>query len=469
MVSRLNRFGVEGLEFVVFRRLAIWGIVGVAFGARLAWALVVESHTRNGASLDPGNYDALARFLIAFGEYVRWPGVPTAYFAPGYPFILAVVYSLFGDAILVAKLLNVVAATATCALVYDIGRNLYGRRVGLLAAAGLAIWPGDIYAVSTTYSEPVFLFAFTATLAFYVRLTRHERRRSNGWWFALGVALGLTTLIRGASLLFLAVFTADWLLRLGWTRQVWIRSALVAAGLILAIAPWVARNWIVMDAPMVLSSDGADALWNAHSPYSTGTHTFSMDRARREMFAEEDALANPEREVAMSRAQSRYALRYWVTHPLEEMRQIPRRLYNFYEHDHWAFMGLGRTVTNPRTGRQHKRLFGRRRDAKLAFVADAYFFTMLGLGVVGVIASIVGGGRDRWTLPLAAAYFQVLHGIVFHGAERFHAPLVPILAVLAAVAVAPLAVWIGSLGRDAIPADSAFGGDADQGSRPVTQ
>ena len=36
-------------------------------------------------------------------------------------------------------------------------------------------------------------------------------------------------------------------------------------------------------------------------------------------------------------------------------------------------------------------------------------------------------------LPLTVAYVTVLHGVVFFGDPRYHAPLVPVFSILAAV------------------------------------
>jgi hypothetical protein len=40
-----------------------------------------------------------------------------------------------------------------------------------------------------------------------------------------------------------------------------------------------------------------------------------------------------------------------------------------------------------------------------------------------------------WILPLAVLYVTALHGVLFAGDPRFHAPLLPAFAVLAAAAL----------------------------------
>lgn len=411
-------------------------ILLAAFTIRLAWVLVVQSDPRFDFQFDANFYQQAARGLLA-GEGYRWyRAQPTAYLPPGYPVVLASVYAVFGENPFVGKLLNVVLATLTCFLVHRVAKHAYGEGVALPAAALFAVCPGDVFASALLLSEVVFGCALMGILLAFLRWSG-EPGASGSWrWLLFGVLLGLASLVRGVALLLLTVFIVVWVLELGWRRPVFRRALLATLGLVLAILPWVVRNAVTMGAPILISADGAYVLFQGHSPIADGTQSFRGSRLRDELFPEYAKLPRPHKEVTMSRAQIAYALRYWATHPKHELSLVPRRLFHLFAHDHWALDQLRRKVPDPATGATRHEVVGAAWDHRFARVADVYFYALLTLALAGLVLSLTSWRPRRWLLPLAFAYFQVLHGVIFIGAARFHAPLVPILAVLASVAVA---------------------------------
>ena len=81
-------------------------------------------------------------------------------------------------------------------------------------------------------------------------------------------------------------------------------------------------------------------------------------------------------------------------------------------------------------------------DKGLGTIATGFFFLVCGLAMVGAWVR----RRDTGVrlLVLAAGYFVALHTLLFVGNPRYHAPLYPILAILAAVGGAALRRWYAS-------------------------
>jgi len=336
--------------------------------------------------------------------------------------------------------LNVVLGTLTCLLAYAIGRRAYGEPVGLLAAAFLAVFPSEVYAASTTLSEVSFSFLLAGTLYAFMVWTRDSPRPSAWCWLVLGLMLGAATLVRGIALPFLAVFVAVWLLAAGRTRETLKRALLTAVGLTLVVAPWAIRNQLVMGGPIPLSTDGAYVFFNAHSPLADGTQSFATNALREHTFSEYRDLPRAEKEVAMSKAQMRYAVRYMLTHPLQELSLVPKRLYHLYRDDHWAFLWLGKVHRDPVSSKRRREAMSERWEARWTAIADVYFFAILALATLGFVMALAPSRRRGVVVPLSVAYFNVVHVILFCGAPRFHSPFVPLLSILAALAiVAPLA------------------------------
>jgi hypothetical protein len=153
-------------------------------------------------------------------------------------------------------------------------------------------------------------------------------------------------------------------------------------------------------------------------------------------------LPNPEREIAEWRFETRRALAWAWNHPQRELSLIPRRIYHLYRHDHAALawvtpdLDFGKMKpggTSP--GQRKAPIFDPRRDRALALLADVPFYAVLALALVGGRRAFSRRRPAALILPLSAIYITLLHGVLFAGDPRFHAPLLPVLAILAASAL----------------------------------
>jgi len=306
----------------------------------------------------------------------------------------------------------------------------------MVGALVYALYPAHIFAMSATMSDIVFTSAFMLTLYVFLRWNEPASRHEKRWrWVVFGALLGLTSLIRGIALPFLAAWALVlWLAPA--TRGAAARRALLAAlGLALVVSPWTLRNYRATGSFVLLSTDGAWALFNGHSPEAFGAQGRAIHETRRELFAEEMALPYPEREVALEKAQMRYAIRYALTHPMHELSLIPKRLYYLYEHDHWAFKWIGSRAISKDTGRRVHHVVSEKWDPTLETLADRYFHVMLALAAAGLVLSMRLVHRPFWVIPIVVVYFNALHGLLFFGIPRYHAAFAPMLALLAGLAL----------------------------------
>jgi hypothetical protein len=203
----------------------------------------------------------------------------------------------------------------------------------------------------------------------------------------------------------------------------------------LTIAPWAIRNQLAMGSPILLSTGGGDVLFNSHSPPADGGPNPSMMAFRKETFPDLFRLPLPEREVALAKAQTRYALEYAWSHPLRELRRVPARLYHLYRHDHAAF----RYLAGPEPGRRGQpgnAMLAEPWKNRLSLLANGYFFAVAAIALLGFVSSWSWAWRRVWVLPLTVVYFNLVHAFLFLGQPRYHAPLVPLFAVFAALALA---------------------------------
>jgi len=161
-------------------RGALAGVLLLAFAVRAAWILTVDVDPRSNFHYDMTFYE-IAALRLTEGALLRdFDGTPTARWSPGYPVLLGAVYLFTAKSLLAGKVLNALLATLTCWFVYLLGRRLFRPAVGLLAAAILALLPGDVFYAALLLSETTFSAAFTGALLLFVTLDerRPDRRRS---------------------------------------------------------------------------------------------------------------------------------------------------------------------------------------------------------------------------------------------------------------------------------------------------
>ena len=154
-----------------------------------------------------------------------------------------------------------------------VGSVAFGRRAGLVAAAGAAIYPDLVWFSTRFWSETLFIvllwWAIERTLA--ADLSGSRRTAA-----VAGVLWALATLTRELAL-YLVPLAALWMLRpRAWTpagewrtrlRPARARLALAALVLssLLAIGPWTIRNAIVFRAFIPVSTMGGLNLWQGNT------------------------------------------------------------------------------------------------------------------------------------------------------------------------------------------------------------
>ncbi len=159
-------------------------------------------------------------------------------------------------AIVIIRLLQALMGTLTCCFAYRLGRTLSAdTRVGLIAAAVLAISPVFVMETAQIATETLYLFLLTGALVIYIdaagtnveakrasplQATPLQYRLQQKMIFA-GILLGLATLTRAVLLLFPLGLALHLLLVYGWRRGLQLAGALLLAyGLV--VASWTFYN-----------------------------------------------------------------------------------------------------------------------------------------------------------------------------------------------------------------------------------
>ncbi len=120
-----------------------------------------------------------------------------------FQFVLALVFPFTGyDRIdVVGRIVSVMMGLLTVILVYKLGKMLYGRRTGVIAALLLAVMPYHVIVTRQVLLDGPMVFFATLSLYF---LARFALTQQAGWLYATSVAMGLTFLGKETSIILIA-------------------------------------------------------------------------------------------------------------------------------------------------------------------------------------------------------------------------------------------------------------------------
>lgn len=436
----------------LLRRQPLIAVVALGAVARIGWMVYASgppgfgdplAYLFYGDQLAKGNgYRSFEYYLTLHNEAGGVdppPGtVPkTAFFPPGYPAFLAVAFwiasrtPLPDDPADVAAALNLLLGVGTIVLVHEIARRLFDRTVALTAATITALFPGLVFLTPVPFSETLFTFAVLVLFLTVLWRPWTDGRLTAKHLLAIGFVLGVTVLIRPFTLLCIPGLAVAWLVAgAGWRRAV-AQSAVVLAVAAAVVAPWTLRNWAALDAPIILSSNVGGTFCisrydGARADFDVYGCAFDVD----EPFA---SMPFEEREPRVDRENLRRGLRFVVAHPVQELGLQVRRAAISLRSDR-----DGLEESNPRGPAEN---VDGVLETVLGAVADGYFFAVLGLAAVAVPA--FRRRPERLFLALALVGLFASIPLLLYGYSRFHNPLLPGLAVMAAV---PLSGRLGARG-----------------------
>lgn len=411
----------SGLLLVAVAALAL--LVRLGMGVFLGFN---SGPDRSACGADTVEFEQMAWSAAQARGLAIYPGgPPSAFRAPGYPMLLAVVYKLFGRAYWVNRVTLSLIGTLTVWLTYLLSRRLgLSEWPSLLAALLASVLPLQFYWCGHFMSEPLAACLNVACTLLVVRAIGTEarglpamtsQRRQVGGLFSAGALCGLAALVRAASLLVPVCFA----LMLMLSRHVRFRravamSAVFGLGAVLAILPWTVRNRIVFDRFALISTNGGSTFWGANNDGvaepgekwgSWISTNFDRQRKRREVLS----LAN---EVDRDRKEWQFGREFVLNNPGKMPLLIAGKL--------WRLL----------------RPFPDSANRIYVLVVGLGWLVLLPISVLGIILAL----RDESTrfafMPLNAQLLSLLvTTAVFYGSARFRAPYEPFLAVYAAIGV----------------------------------
>lgn len=400
-------------------RWLVLAILALALILRLAWALSRPADPASLAALpDQAEYHALGTSLIKNGTLAfvdpRFGDRAFAFRMPGYPaFVAAAGANL--TAVRVAQ--AIVDASCVLATIW-LARRWLSMRLACVAGAFVALDPLFVYFTGLILSETLFAALLTWGVACLAHGTSPMAappgwRSSVIWW--LGVALLIASIyVRPSAIVLPTLLVAGAIaletssINFAPARRRVPAITLVACLNLAALLPWAGRNRALLGRWIFTTTNDGFTLYDAWHPRSTG----ASDQA---VLKELPLLANLD-EVQRSDYLRRLAIDALAADPWRQVQLTAVRLGRL-----WSPVPLSAE-------------YGSRRAYVLG--AAAHAVPLFALALVGFARSGAISRRGKLYLLLPAIAVTVTYGLTV-GSLRYRVPVQPMLAVLAASALAP--------------------------------
>lgn len=389
---------------------------------------------------DAGSYLTLASEIAHTGDYSLSdkPGSgaggtrgPSAYFAPGYPYFLALVDLIDGHAVRrdgaihPARIAQAVLGTITVALIGLVALELFGSLAGLIALILATAYPVGIELAGTLVAENLLAPLVLAAVYAALRVRRASTPvRGYAWTAGAGVLTGLATLTHeNAILILLPLIVAVWSARPRLRARAMLAPAILILTTALAILPWTIRNQVVMHRFIPVTDETGITLVGTYNAASAANPSvpykwriFYGIPGERSLIHQASQLTEPQ----IGDRLEHQALHYISQHPTAPLEVAFHNTLRLFELEgSYAWQASASAVSL---------------SASTARTGVVGFWVLCVLALLGVFSRAVRTApKWVWIVPFLLALSVVLVNVE---TPRFRAPADPFLILLASAALA---------------------------------
>ena len=385
-------------------------------------------------------YDDWAKQIVQgrFTDHQAFYGLPL------YPFLVALLYRIFGASPFVPAFFQAGLDAGTAVLIYKItirvlgggqfatGRARASRFAGIIAAAGWCFFvPAQAYsAILMPTAVAVFMFWLLVWL-----IVRTESAPSLICCAVCGFLIGVTAMAVATILFLIPLFLWAIFIRQRQSRLpgAGAAAALLFLGILAGTSPCWIHNYFVARDPVFLSAHGGINFWLGNNPDATGYPRFpGLHAGQAQMLRDSIDLAETTAGKSLKRSEvSQYwsskARDYITSNPGAWLKLMIRKIANFWNAFEYDDLGVIRNL------REHRVLF-----------PGLHFGLVAALAIPGLLFSWRAFPASRWIA--AAVGLHVAAILPVFVTERYRLPVVPGLFILAALGLYRL--WRDcSLGR----------------------
>jgi 4-amino-4-deoxy-L-arabinose transferase-like glycosyltransferase len=365
-------------------------------------------------------------------------------FAPLFAYVTALLYKIFAPNVIYIRFLNIILGVVLCWLVYLIGLALAGRKIGLIASLVACFYePFIIYSI-VPLKETLSACLFAVIIYFLLIISDDQSNKKNGTignsnllrrnyaikLVSLGLAAGFLINIRPNAVVILPVifFLMLWYAcrdRLS-LRKTSLMLFLYAMGIIIALSPFLIRNYQVAGKIALSTSQGGFNLYLGNNLKNPDPYYRPVPFASSSPFEQGIQFTIEASRRSGKKLTSDEASTYWTKEVIKEAADKPGAfawklwlkmlvLVNRFEAcDHYDTDFMSNFI----------------RSFRFPFFS---FWLIFPFGLTGMIIGSYGSRKIRMVSMVLAAYALTL--VVFFTNARYRLPMLTILIPCAALGV----------------------------------
>jgi 4-amino-4-deoxy-L-arabinose transferase-like glycosyltransferase len=382
-------------------------ILGIAFALRMLW--VSQFHTAPRGEFLDVHIEAL------FNSIGR--STPRNYESPGYPFLVSLLYHLFGPNYRIIHFLNVCLGVLSCFLIYQLGQKIFIRRVGIIAGFLGAIHPGLVGLCTLLAYENLFI---PLILAGMLSLIKENGRKTVVGFVPAGIFWASATLVRPTVMLFPFYLLVIYF-RKYRRNKIYRKILAISFVTVLFVAGWIVRNYQTVKYAKLIRQAGI-ALWLGNNPTTylgTGTKPKNLSTS-----------------IFLDWRDRRYlkkAVRQIINYPLQFLSKMAMKIENLFIDQRGNFSFC--VAENYYESLSQKQYYDQ------AFYLDPLFRWFGYLLVAGLLVFSIES--FTWEQPMGLLFHFILYWILVHSVffarPRFRLSIDPFLIIITAVAL--LRLW----------------------------
>lgn len=369
---------------------------------------------------------------IINGNGVSTDGKLTAYWPVGYAFFLAGIFKLFGVSVFLAKVSNILMYLAIMFFSYKIAKiSFNSENIARSSILVMAFYPNHIAYSAELMSEILFTFLFLAGI--YGLIGFEKSLKS----FAIsGLIFGLATLVKSQVLFIPGIFLICIFYPIYKTKkQLFFKtffkySIVCYVGLLIVVAPWTYRNYVVFNSFILVNSNGGFNLFLGHSP-QVATQ-FGLPLVPDEILNSYGQQVAQD-EIAADTVMREAAIMAIKQNPFASIKRIPHKIKDMWLMDVEGGRLNEREMFN--IGPATRRFF-----YYFKVFSQAYYLLIM-FGFAGFLLSLLRKASNITSIQLlgiiSMLYFTAI-SLVFHGESRYHFPLMPLVIINACAGAAYL-------------------------------
>jgi 4-amino-4-deoxy-L-arabinose transferase-like glycosyltransferase len=395
-------------------------VLAVALIVRLTLAVVIQNRVDQPPQrlcLIPGDaegYWELAQNIRAGRDFAIYEPPRHVLRTPGFPILLAVSQSIFGESPFAARCLLAIVGGLACGLTYWLGTELTDKTTAFLAAIYTALSPTLALFSVLLLSETTFAASLLVSLIAIRRMTERipnpSATISIRVAFVAGLLIGVATMIR-PTWLYVGLLIGAVVIVLGAGKGAWrrrgLQGAFLVGGIVVSLAPWTIRNFYVTGHLVPTTLWVGPSLYDGLNPAATGDSDMQ--------FIEDDQLTQRLSEYEVDREYRRRAWDFAFHNPVRTAWLAMKKQQRY-----WSLVPNADQF----------------RDWKLQVVVCLTGLPLLVFGGLGLWKS----RHDKGLLVLTTGPILLFAGLhlLFVGSLRYRLPAEYPFSILAAVGVREL-------------------------------